>query len=240
MTIAIPRAPSPMRNPRAFLETPQLVLQRFAARTPPPVASLFWNLWSESSDIASKALQTPFIQGIASGTLDPVTYGRYHVSDAYYCFHAADDYLLAAARATDPVLKAYLAAKHASYTAYNNTFPATWHITDAAGIEPGQACRAYSRFERDVVSKEMPVYVLVAMLPCEHLWPWIALRIGPPKKGNLYRRWIEQNSDMGGAFAIGNVLDEFEERRPGVLCRDKAMRIYRRAMAYEWMNFETA
>ncbi|CDF40236.1 unnamed protein product [Chondrus crispus] len=239
-TLAPPRLARTMRNPRALTETPELLLQLLGPRTPPRVDSLFWTLWSKSADVACKARRTPFIQGIAAGTLDPVVFGRYHVSDAYYSFHAADDYLLAAARATDPVIKAFLAAKHASYTAYNRTFPALWHIKDCNGIDPGQVCKAYSSFERSIVAAEDAIYTLIVMLPCEHLWPWIGTSIGPPDKANLYARWINHNSDFGSAFALGNVIDNFELRNPRILCRDKALYIYRKAMVYEWKNFENA
>lgn len=226
-----------MRNARALTITQQLAVAHKSMEAPPPADSLFWVLWNDNRDIAKAALHTPFIQGIARGTLDPVTYGRYNVSDAYYCFHGADDYAIAAKKAKDVVLKAFLHAKHASYRSYNETFPHTWHIRDSRGIEPGDICRDYSKFEREVVQRERPIYALVAMLPCEHLWPWLGTSIGPSDPSNLYKCWIDENSDFGGAYKVGNVIAGFEERHPGEIDIEKACDIYRTAMTYEWQNF---
>lgn len=229
-----------MRNPRALTVTQQLAVQERSAQKVPGKESLFWRLWRENEDLARAALETGFVQGIARGSLDPVTFGRYNVSDAYYCFHAADDYAVAAGRAKDMVLKRYLHAKHVSYRMYNEAFPKLWGIRDANGIVPSEVCLRYSEFERRVVKQERPVYVLVAMLPCEHLWPWIGNAIEVGAEGNLYKAWIEENRDFRGAYAIGNVLADFEERHPGGIDLVKARSIYRDAMRFEWQNFATA
>ena len=44
-------------------------------------------------------LNTNFLQDIQYGTLDPVAYGGFNTSDAYYFLHGAEDYVSAASRA---------------------------------------------------------------------------------------------------------------------------------------------
>lgn len=233
------RKPTLMRNPRTVALTPSKMYQHKLSPAQPRPDSLFWHLWRRNEDIATKVLNTSFIQGIAHGTLNPIIYGRYNVSDAYYCYHGAEDYAIAASRTKDIPLKAYLQMKHDSYQKFNATFPETWHLKDASGIHPSHACREYSEFERRVVRHEEPVYAVVAMLPCEFLWAWLGMMLSPAQEGNLYRDWIETNNDASGAYAMGNFLEEFEERG-GEVDWEKAGGIYRQAMLYEWENFETA
>ena len=136
----------------------------------PPEDSLFWKLWNQNVKIAKEALNTDFVQGIKNGTLDPVTYGSFNVSDAYYCFHGADDYQTAVGKANSPGLKAFLQKKYEGYESYNATFPTTWHIKDADGIQPSDVCEQYAEFESSVAQNQEPIYTLIAMIPCEYLW----------------------------------------------------------------------
>lgn len=204
----------------------------------PPKDSLFWTLWNSCEEIAHQALATDFVQGIKAGTLDPVKYGGFNVSDAYYCFHGADDYLKAASKATDPTLKAFLTKKYNSYVSYNNTFPKTWHVKNAEGIEPIDVCRDYSEFERQTVSKLAPIYCLIVMLPCEYLWAWLGAELAPPTKGNVYAPWITGNNDPSGAYAMGNFIDAYQKTKP--IEYSMAQMIYAKAMTYEFNNFQAA
>lgn len=117
-----------MKNPRRIVLTDEMLAEHNLSTDPPPPDSLFWSMWNSCTPIAQQAFQTPFIQGIGAGTLNPVKYGAFNVSDAYYCFNGAQDYLDAAQRATDPTLQAFLTAKYNSYQKYNATFPTTWRI----------------------------------------------------------------------------------------------------------------
>ena len=161
-----------------------------------------------------------------------------NVSDAYYCFHGAEDYSSAAEQATDQTLKAFLLKKYHSYQAYNATFPQTWHIKDASGVVPSDVCKAYSDFERSVASNEDPIYCLITMLPCEYLWVWLAEQLSPPVSGNVYASWITGNSDPSGAYTMGNFLHAYGQNH--TIDESKALDLYRQAMTFEQQNFATA
>ena len=227
-----------MKNPRSITLTPELIQQHQLSTDPPPQDSLFWQLWNAAKPSAQQALATDFIQGIKSGTLNPVTYGAFNISDAYYCFHGAEDYGKAVARATDPVLKAFLQSKYQSYQDFNATFPTTWRISDASSIVPMQVTKEYSDFETMVATTYDPIYTLVAMLPCEYLWPWLSEQIGTPTPGNLYADWITGNGHSSGAFAMGNFLEAYRLQHPIDVA--KATDIYTQAMQFEANNFATA
>ncbi len=227
-----------MKNNRQLQLTTEEIENHQLSREKPPGDALFWQLWEAAESIAQKALRTDFIQGIQTGTLHPVTYGSFNVSDAYYCFRGAADYQQAANRATHPVLKLFLKKKYQSYQQYNATFPDTWHLKNADGIAPSEACLQYAAFESAVAREEAAIYTVVAMLPCEYLWAWLAAQLAPPQNGNLYADWITGNNDPGGAYAMGNFLEAYCQQFPVDVT--KAQEIYRQAMTFEYQNFATA
>lgn len=224
-----------MKNPRSIHLDKELIKTHRLSTNPPPKGSLFWKLWNACTPIAEKALRTSFIQGISAGTLDPVKYGGFNVNDAYYCFHGAEDYQLAADKCDEPHLKAFLTKKYESYEKYNAAFPTTWHIKDASGVVPSDVVEKYSSFERTVVANEDPIYALIVMIPCEYLWAWLGAQLSPAKPGNLYASWITENNDPSGAYAMGNFLNDFQQHHE--VDEEKAMRIYAQAMSFEQQNF---
>lgn len=210
---------------------------------PPPKDSLFWTLWhsKEVQVLAQKALATSYIQGIKAGTLNPDRYGAYNIADAYYCYKGADDYQVAAARAEDRHLKAYLEAKYRSYESYNAYFLKHWYVKDAAAVTPPQAMRDYAELESNVVRNESPIYALIAMIPCEYLWPWLANQITDGDvPGNVYRGWISDNNSFHGAYKIGNFLHAFMVANPGAVDPNKAQNIYSSGVSFEYLNFANA
>ena len=53
-----------------------------------------------------------------------------------------------------------------------------WHIGDSKGIELGSGCQNYVNNLKDVANKKDPIYLVVAMIPCVKLWPWLGEQIG--------------------------------------------------------------
>lgn len=229
-----------MKNVRSINITPEFIAQHKLSTAPPPAGSLFWIMWNDCTAIAQSAFETDFIQGIGAGMLDPVKYGGFNVSDAYYCFNGAQDYLTAESQATDPVLKAFLWKKYSSYQNYNQTFPTIWHIRDASGIVPISVCAAYSAFESNVASHYLPIYCLTTMIPCEFLWYWLASQLPPPAPQNLYGSWITGNNSPDGSYAMGNFLNDYMNNNPGIVDPNIATQLYTQAMNYEMQNFKAA
>ncbi|KAA1243959.1 TenA family transcriptional regulator [Aquimarina sp. RZ0] len=227
-----------MKNNRSTKLDNSFLAEHKLSTAPPPLDSLFWKMWNACQSIANQALNTEFIQGIKTGTLDPVSYGGFNVIDAYYCFNGEQDYLVAESKASNPILKAFLLKKYNSYQKYNETFPKVWHVRDAGGIVPSKVCKQYSEFESNVASHKAPIYTLIAMMPCEYLWAWLGAQLSPPLSGNLYAPWITENDYPDGAYAMGNFLVEYQKENP--VDETLATQLYSQAMTYEFQNFNTA
>lgn len=227
-----------MKNNRSLQLDSDFININKLSTNKPAADSLFWKLWNKNVATAEFALGTQFIQGIKNGTLDPVVYGSFNVSDAYYCFHGAEDYKTAVSKANSSGLKAFLQKKYEGYESYNETFPTTWHIKDAGGIQPSAVCERYSNFESNIAKNEDPIYTLIAMIPCEYLWAWLGAQLSPASDSNLYKPWIDGNNDPSGAYVMGNFIEEYQKEYP--IDEQKAMKIYSQAMTFEYDNFATA
>lgn len=235
-----------MRNSRSLIDHERLIQKHNLSTNPPPTDSLFWKMWNAGgSRIAQKALDTTFLKGIKDGNLDPTKYGAFNVSDIYYCFNGASDYGVAADRAANEVLKDYFLKKQESYNKYNESACNTWNLTGPQSVLPTPTTLNYSEFERSVANgtaKEGdvsdPIFALIAMLPCEFLWAWLAEQLAPPAQGNIYANWITSNDYSEGAYAMGNFLQDYISGTP--IDEKLATVIYLTAMEYEYSNFLTA
>ncbi len=228
-----------MKNNRSINVDANFIARHGISTQRPSDNTLFWRMWDACLDTAHNTLNTRFLQGIRNGDLSPLVYGGFNVLDAYYCFHAAQDYVRAASKADDPTLKAFLQRKYSGYQKYNETFPAQWHIKDASGIVPGETCQRYSEFESRVASTEEAIYCLISMIPCEYLWAWLGKELSSfASERNLYAPWIRGNNDPNGAFAMGNFLEHYCQHH--VIDENKAQRLYRQAIEFEYQNFATA
>lgn len=231
-----------MKNARTLHQHSSLIEKYQLNKNPPAKDSLFWQMWHAANDIAQKALNTAFIQGIKAGNLDPIKYGAFNVADIYYCFNGADDYGKAVQRTTDPILRDYLQAKQNSYDKYNKSACQTWNLTGPESIAPTQTIVDYSSFETAVANGSAmqsktsdTIYTLVVMLPCEYLWAWLAQQLTPASMGNLYADWITSNNYPEGAYAMGNFLQTYIEKHQ--VDQKLATDIYLQAMHYECKNF---
>jgi thiaminase/transcriptional activator TenA len=234
-----------MRNGRSLIAHESLIKRHNLATTTPVPESLFWTMWLANSGSARQALESAFVQGIKKGTLDPIRYGAFNVSDIYYCSKAADDYKLAAQRAVDPILKDYLLQKHKSYVHYNQTVCSAWSLSGPESIIPTQTALKYSQFEISVAKGTAengntcdPIYSLIVMIPCEYLWAWLAAQLAPPDASNVYASWITVNNSPDGAYAMGNFLQNYSSNHR--VDQEVALSLYRTAMTYECNNFLTA
>ena len=225
-----------MRSNRRMVDLTDLIAEHQLSTAPPPPSSLFWQMWQNVQDIATKTLALPYLQGINAGALDPNTYGGY-----YYCFEGASAYQTALAK-TKPgtPLNGFLAKKLAGYQAYNATFPDTWHVGSAASVTPPKVTKDYATYEGNVASQLDPIYCLIVMIPCEYLWAWLASQMTAPAPSKVYGAWITENNDPSGAYAMGNFLDAYMAANPATVDPGYATLIYAYAQFFEYANFAAA
>jgi thiaminase (transcriptional activator TenA) len=167
--------------------------------------------------LPQKALDTKFMQGIKSGTLDPNVYGQYVVQDCAYCYYGADDWANAAARALksdqDESHGAVLFAldRFSSYKNYNEVFLPQWHIKDATALGLTATASKYIAFEKEVAEKRDIIFMVLAMLPCDKLWGWLANQLQQQSyKAGLYKSWIDENAGPHPGEHLESFIDKHE------------------------------
>ncbi|CAN0023743.1 unnamed protein product, partial [Ectocarpus sp. 12 AP-2014] len=225
------------RSPRRITDASLHTLLAGSPDTRPPPSALFWKLWQKGEQSAEAAYKTEFLQQLQGGVLSPDTYGAFLVSDLWYCYNGATSYKLVVGRTEDQHLKEYLATKRDSYNRFVEGFQTRWRINEPAAIIPTEAARKYATLERNVATSEHPIYTLIVMLPCEHLWAWLGEKMKDHVDDNVYGAWIKGNQGFKGAYKIGNFLHAFQQSHPDKIDVDKAFDVYTRAMQAEQENF---
>ena len=211
---------------------------------PPANDSISSKLWQACQDIARQALQSDYMQGIGNGNLDPDNYGQYVVQDGAYCYNAQHDYQTIVDRATKagyPELAAFAKARLAGYVKYTQSQLKAWHIADPSALALSQAAQEYIQTEHMAANTLSPIYGVVAMIPCDQLWPWLATQLqskaGPQ---NVYSSWITENDTWHGAHRLDNFIDKWFAAHPAEYKWETALFVFKSCMTCELNFFRSA
>ena len=69
-----------------------------------------------------------------------------------------------------------------------------WHISESSAVALNKAAKDYQKFKEDVFESLPPYYMIIALLPCDRLWAWLAKTLEPfATESNLYAFWITGN-----------------------------------------------
>ena len=190
--------------------------------------------------IRDAAKESKFIQGMASGNLDPDNYGGYMVQDAAYCFNAVEVFDYAAKRMQllgKPEFSLLYRVQSESYKKCNLEFVKTWRLKDAESVVMGPAADTYVGYE-SALSRRDPKYLAIAMLPCTFLWPWIAGKlIDSVDKNNPYYRWFDNNKpDPNYTSRLARFVDNFFVPED----KEKSLAIFHEGMINELIFFRDA
>ena len=155
------------------------------------------NLWQSNQDLAQACLEHPFVQGIASGTLDRAKFAYYVGQDAFFLEAFARAYSIAAAKATDwEGFNSFhtLAGGVLAELKLHEGYAANWGV-DLRTVEPGAATRRYTDFLLATAWGSDVSLITVAMSPCMRLYAFLGQKLaddGIPT--HQYADWISTYS----------------------------------------------
>ncbi|OWF39039.1 uncharacterized protein LOC110465566 [Mizuhopecten yessoensis] len=200
--------------------------------------SLSEYLWNQTESIRNNALSTYFVQGIGNGTLNPTAFGSYMIQDSVYIYNAKRSIDSAVYRAPEGKLKEFLRGKSASFERYYHALFKKWHIKDPADIKVCAACQSYADYEHQIAATEDTIYMIVAMLPCYKLWPWLGQQLQSANHG-VYDDWFNSNFDpqYEGYKALDALVDAADVKQ--TISRNKALEVYTRCMLGEYEFFDS-
>lgn len=237
----------PLRDlpaPRRLNTSHAALKHRVCNESPTLPDSFSWRLWLDSQDLAQLALESDYIQGIGNGALNPNDYGVYTVHDAAYCYYAEEDYREAEARARQEgelEIAALAQVAYESYVQYRQESFASWGLQNATALDPGDAMRAYIDVEHAIATKAPPIYLVIAMIPCNQLWAWLATSLATKVgSSNVYSFWITGNESWSGAYCLDNFVNRWDRDHPGLLDPSAALAVYRACMTCEVNGFRSA
>jgi thiaminase/transcriptional activator TenA len=151
------------------------------------------DLWQSNQDLAQACLEHPFVQGIASGTLDRTKFAYYVGQDAFFLEAFARAYSIAAAKATDwEGFNSFhtLAGGVLAELKLHEGYAANWGV-DLRTVEPGAATRRYTDFLLATAWGSDVSLITVAMSPCMRLYAFLGQKLahnGIPT--HQYADWI--------------------------------------------------
>jgi thiaminase/transcriptional activator TenA len=197
-------------------------------------------LWEENTDLAEACLASPFVRGIADGSLERTKFCWFIGQDAWYLGAFARAYLLAAAKAPDDVgLRAFhaLAAGVLSELELHADYASRWGV-DLAAVTPGPATRRYTDFLLATAWGQPVGVIAAAMTPCMRLYAYLGkalARDGIPDHD--YGPWIRTYADDAVGALVGRLEQLLERYEAGT---EAARAAYRYAMECELAFFEAA
>jgi len=180
--------------------------------------------------IRSAAKESKFIQGMASGILDPNVHGCYMVQDAAYCFNAVEAFDYAAQqmqREGKLEFSLLYRVQSESYRNYNQEFVKAWRLKNTENVVMGATTKMYVDYE-SALSRQDAKYLAIAMLPCTMLWPWIAGQLidSVDKKKPYYDWFVDNKPDPEGKSRLEKFVDYFfspEEQKKSQLIFNEGM-----------------
>ncbi|CAC5425173.1 unnamed protein product [Mytilus coruscus] len=219
-------------SPRCVSDAAVRELQPFTLSDKPNTDFDFCELmWTETKETRIKAFESNFVQGVRRGRLHPTSFGAYMVQDSVYCQRVADSLEVAAEGEKCGPLKRFLEERKSSYERYYEDLFKLWHIRDGKAIGLGPECQFYVDTVAGVADKDDAHYMLVALIPCGRLWPWLGQKLNEAEHCfGAYTDWVNSNlnpnskgyktlQDMVNAAVSGRKID-----------KKKAMDIYSKCM----------
>lgn len=196
-------------------------------------------LFDENLDVAAACRDHPFVQGIASGSLDRAAFAFYIGQDAVFLGAFARAYALCLAKAPDTatmtVFKELLDGVFDELELHRS-YSARWGVDLDA--EPAPATLAYADFLLRVAALEPPGHTCAAMAPCMRLYAWLGRELAPVvADGSPYREWVETYADPAFeqlACRLEELLDRLGGDAPVLASH------YRTAMRLEHAFFDAA
>lgn len=158
------------------------------------------NLWQSNQDLAQECLAHPFVQGIATGTLERRKFAYYVGQDAFFLEAFARAYSVAAAKCSNwDGFNTFhnLASGVLEELSLHQNYATAWGV-NLHQIEPAIATRRYTDFLLATAWGSEIGLITVAMTPCMRLYAFLGQELaknGIPE--HLYTDWIRTYNNPG-------------------------------------------
>lgn len=196
-------------------------------------------LWRDNRDLATAALEHPFVRRLADGSLPATVFAAYVGQDAFFLRAFADAYALARSHTLEVDTRTTFArllegVRHE--LVLHSAYAAELGI-DLSAVEPGVATLAYTQFLDDAAGSGDVATACAAMVPCMRLYAHLGESLSARPHANRYQDWITAYADPSFqqlASTLEQLLDTHASEPEPVKTT------YRRAMELEVGFFDAA
>ncbi len=210
--------------------------------TAPAQESLARRLWEANADLAHAALEHPFVQGLAAGTLPRERFQHYIMQDAYYLEAFARAFAFALAHSPDregmAVFFELLGGVQRELPLHNG-YAKRWGIALDA-VTPSSATLNYTDFLLARAATGDVGVTCAAMIPCMRLYAYLGQTLaaqGAGSEENPYGEWVRTYASPESEALtqrLEALLDRYARDTPTVRAA------YRRAMQLEVAFFQAS
>lgn len=173
------------------------------------------DLWRAHYELALASLHTPFVRGLADGSLSRDRFAYYVGQDAFFLEAFARAYSIAAAKAPDwdgfCALHA-LADGVLQELKLHGAYAAEWGV-DLSAVQPGATTRRYTDFLLATAWAQEIGVTVVAMSPCMRLYAFLGQTLAQPRPPqHAYSDWIRTYSSddfEGLAQQLEQLADQY-------------------------------
>jgi hydroxymethylpyrimidine/phosphomethylpyrimidine kinase len=212
-------------------------------RALPPVRSTdLW--WTDAEELLAATIDTPFLRGMADGTLDPDVFAGYLAQDVHY-LRAYERHLEAVGVRSGGPAAAFWAAAAAGCAEE----AASLHHRRLAGThaddEVDPTCAGYLAHLAACAEAGDVAVLAAAVLPCFRVYAWVGSQLGAaavlPGPGELhpYADWVTAYGDPGFAASSAAATEHVEDlaRAATPAVRGAMARAFRASVAWELAFF---
>ena len=154
-------------------------------------------LWEENKVLALACLNTPFVRGIADGTLERAAFSHYVGQDVFFLQTFARAYTIAGAKSPDwdGFCELHQLADGVSRELeLHASFAAAWDV-DTKNVAPASATRHYTDFVMATAWGHDTGMTVTALTPCMRLYAWLGQQLAAGNPGeHCYAEWIQTYS----------------------------------------------
>ncbi|HEX6499697.1 MAG TPA: TenA family protein [Micromonosporaceae bacterium] len=201
-------------------------------------------LWQDNADLASAALEHPFVRGLADGTLPRELFAGYIAQDAVFLESFARTYALAIAHSPDRAgLDAFtdLLVGVRDELRMHESYAQRWDV-DLSSVTTLPATLAYTDFLLATAALGGVAQICAAMTPCMRLYAYLGTQLASRRTSDRYAEWVDTYADPDFE-ALATTLERLLDRYAGDAAApgdDRLGATYRRAMRLEVAFFDAA
>ena len=191
-------------------------------------------LWERNYDLASRSLNTKFVQGIKNGDLPKTKFQEYLAQDYFFLESFARAYGLAVSKSRNQKnikTLSVLLSGVSEELILHETYAKEWDIDLTTNLI-GPATKKYTDFLEEVSLNLSLIEIMSAMTPCMRLYSWLGKKLLNMISDNPYKEWILTYSDESFdnlAKSLETLIDEYDESYD----IDQINFLYKKAMELE-------